>query len=272
MSDEQSIISHLLELRNRLLRVVGALVACFIALFIYPGANKLYTWLAQPMLESLPAGGQMIATAVTTPFFVPMKVAAMTAFLITLPYTLYQVWSFIAPGMYAHEKRFALPLAVTSTLLFFAGMAFAYFAVFPVVFGFISQVAPEGVAVMTDIGSYLDFVLTLFLAFGITFEVPVVVVLLVKMNFVTVVKLKEIRPYVIVGAFILGAIFTPPDFISQFMLALPVWFLYEVGIVVAGFISKPAPAEEIYQPLSDAEMDTELDKTDLPAPVEPDPK
>ena len=182
MSDEQSIISHLLELRDRLLRIVMVLVASFIALFIYPGANKLYTWLAQPMLEGLPKGRQMIATAVTTPFFEPMKVAAMTAFLLTLPYTLYQVWSFIAPGMYAHEKRFALPLAITSTLLFFAGMAFAYFAVFPVVFGFISQVAPEGVAVMTDIGSYLDFVLTLFLAFGITFEVPVAVVLLVKMN------------------------------------------------------------------------------------------
>lgn len=259
MSAEQSIISHLLELRDRLLRIVGALVACFIGLFIYPGANKLYTWLAQPMLESLPKGGQMIATAVTTPFFVPMKVAAMTAFLITLPYTLYHVWAFVAPGLYAHEKRFAFPVIISSTLLFFAGMAFAYFAVFPVVFGFISNVAPQGVAVMTDIGSYLDFVLTLFLAFGITFEVPVAVVLLVKMNFVTVAKLKEIRPYVIVGAFVLGAIFTPPDLISQFMLAVPLWLLYELGIVIAGFIRKPVTEEEPYRPMSELEMDAELD-------------
>ncbi len=271
MSDEQSIISHLLELRDRLLRSVLAMVAIFLILFFYPGANTLYSLLAQPLLASLPAGGQMIATDVTTPFFVPMKVAGMAAFLIALPYILYQVWSFVAPGMYAHEKRFVLPVVVSSTLLFFLGMAFAYFAVFPVVFGFITQVTPEGVAVMTDISKYLDFVLTLFMAFGLTFEVPVVVVLMVKMGLVTVQKLKDFRPYMIVGAFVIGAIFTPPDIISQFMLAVPLWLLYELGIVVASFISKPDPTDN-YQPLSDAEMDAELDKMDTDVQADPEQK
>lgn len=261
MSDEQSIISHLLELRDRLLRCVVAVIAVFIALFFYPGANRLYSLLAKPLLSTLPKGGQMIATEVTTPFFVPMKVTGMAAFLIALPFILYQLWRFIAPGMYAHEKRFALPVIVSGTLLFFLGMAFAYFAVFPLVFGFITKTAPQGVAVMTDIGKYLDFVLTLFMAFGITFEVPVVVVLLVKMGWVSVAKLKEIRPYVIVGAFVIGAIFTPPDVISQFMLAVPLWLLYELGILVSSFISKPAPEEEEpYRPLAEDEMDAELDR------------
>ena len=260
MSEEQSIISHLLELRDRLLRIVIAIIAVFVTLFFYPGANRLYTMLAKPLLTALPKGGQMIATEVTTPFFVPMKVTGMAAFLITLPFILYQLWRFIAPGMYAHEKRFAIPVIVSGTLLFFAGMAFAYFAVFPVVFGFITQVTPEGVAVMTDISKYLDFVLTLFMAFGLTFEVPVVVVLLVKMGWVTVAKLREIRPYVVVGAFVIGAIFTPPDVISQFMLAMPLWLLYELGIIISGFISKPAPTEEPYRPLDETEMDAELDR------------
>jgi sec-independent protein translocase protein TatC len=271
MSDEQSIISHLLELRDRLLRIVIAIVAVFIVLFFFPGANKLYTLLAQPLLSTLPKGGQMIATEVTTPFFVPMKVTAMAAFLISLPFILYQLWGFIAPGMYAHEKRFALPVVVSGTLLFFLGMAFAYFAVFPIVFGFITKVAPQGVAVMTDIGKYLDFVITLFIAFGITFEVPVVVVLLVKMGFVTVAKLKEVRPYVIVGAFVVGAIFTPPDVVSQFMLALPLWLLYELGILVSGFVSKPGEVDTD-APLSEAEMDAELDRMDSAEKQESTPK
>lgn len=269
MSDEQSIISHLLELRDRLLRIVVVVIGVFVVLFFYPGANKLYTLLAHPLLMNLPKGGQMIATEVTTPFFVPMKVAAMAAFLISLPYVLYQLWGFIAPGLYAHEKRFALPVVISGTVLFFVGMAFAYFVVFPVVFGFITHTAPQGVAVMTDIGKYLDFVLTLFMAFGITFEVPVVVVLLVKMGLVSVAKLKEIRPYMIVGAFVVGAIFTPPDVVSQFMLAMPLWLLYELGILVSGFVSKPAEAEA-YQPLSEAEMDAELDRAD--AAEKPEPK
>lgn len=256
---EQPFVAHLLELRDRLLRSVLAVVAVFVLIMIWPGANTLYTWLAQPLLAHLPKGGQMIATEVTTPFFVPMKVAGMTAFVLALPYVLYQIWAFVAPGLYTHEKRFALPLLVSSVLLFFVGMAFAYFIVLPVVFGFIVKVAPEGVAVMTDIGKYLDFLLTLFIAFGITFEVPVAVVLLVKAGLVTTAQLKEARPYVIVGAFVIGAIFTPPDVISQFMLAVPLWLLYEAGIVVARMLEKPAASDE-YRPLSEAEMDAELDQ------------
>jgi len=257
---EQSFIAHLLELRDRLLRMVLAVLVIFLVLFFYPGANTLYTLLAKPLLASLPKGGQMIATEVTTPFFVPMKVTAMAAFLVALPYILYQIWAFVAPGLYAHEKRFALPLLVTSTLLFFVGMAFAYFLVFPVVFGFITKVAPEGVAVMTDIGKYLDFVITLFIAFGITFEVPVAVVLLAKIGLVSVEKLREARPYVVVGAFVVGAIFTPPDVISQFMLAVPLWLLYELGILVARLLARTAPEEEPYRPLSESELDAELDR------------
>lgn len=234
MNTSDTFISHLIELRDRLLRIVAGIVLTFICLF--PFANKIYSLLASPLLSQLPQGGQMIATAVTTPFFVPMKVAMLAAFVISLPYTLYQIWSFIAPGLYQHEKRFAAPMVVLSTLLFLIGMAFAYFLVFPVVFGFIAGTAPEGVAVMTDIGNYLDFVITLFLAFGIAFEVPVAVVVLVRMGMVNVATLKEIRSYVIVGAFIAGAILTPPDVISQFMLAVPLWLLYEAGILAAGFV------------------------------------
>ncbi len=249
-----------MELRSRLIRALIAVILVFICLF--PFASDLYTLLAQPLLASLPKGGQMIATDVTTPFFVPMKVAMMAAFLIALPYVLYQMWAFIAPGMYSHEKRMALPIVFASTLLFLCGMAFAYFLVFPVVFGFIAKAAPAGVAVMTDINKYLDFALTLFMAFGITFEVPIAVVVLVKMNVVTVEKLREIRPYVIVGAFVIGAIFTPPDIVSQFMLAIPLWLLYEAGILVSSFITKPKPEESIYQPMSEDEMDQELDAID----------
>ena len=234
MDTSDTFISHLIELRDRLLRIVAGIVLTFICLF--PFANKIYSLLANPLLSQLPQGGQMIATAVTTPFFVPMKVAMLAAFVISLPYTLYQVWAFIAPGLYQHEKRFAAPMVVLSTLLFLIGMAFAYFLVFPVVFGFIAGTAPEGVAVMTDIGNYLDFVITLFLAFGIAFEVPVAVVILVRMGMVNVATLKEIRSYVIVGAFVAGAILTPPDVISQFMLAVPLWLLYEAGILAAGFL------------------------------------
>lgn len=234
MNTSDTFISHLIELRDRLLRIVAGIVLTFICLF--PFANKIYSLLASPLLSQLPQGGQMIATAVTTPFFVPMKVAMLAAFVISLPYTLYQIWAFIAPGLYQHEKRFAAPMVVLSTLLFLIGMAFAYFLVFPVVFGFIAGTAPEGVAVMTDIGNYLDFVITLFLAFGIAFEVPVAVVVLVRMGVVNVATLKEIRSYVIVGAFIAGAILTPPDVISQFMLAVPLWLLYEAGILAAGFL------------------------------------
>jgi sec-independent protein translocase protein TatC len=226
-------ISHLIELRNRLLKIVLGFVLVFIGLF--PFANKIYALLAAPMLAKLPEGGQMIATAVTTPFFVPMKVAMMAAFIISLPHTLYQIWAFVAPGLYNHEKKLMVPVIAASTLLFIIGMAFAYFAVFPTVFGFIVGSAPVGVAVMTDIGEYLDFVMTLFMAFGLAFEVPIAVVLIARFGWVSVAQLKEARSYVIVGAFILGAIFTPPDIISQFMLAVPLWLLYELGILVAQY-------------------------------------
>lgn len=233
MNTSETFIAHLIELRSRLLNVAIAMLLVFVGLF--PWASDLYALLAQPMLAKLPQGGQMIATDVTTPFFVPLKVTLMTAFLITLPYVLYQGWRFVAPGLYAHEKKLVLPLIIASTLLFFCGMAFAYFVVFPVVFGFIVAAAPQGVAVMTDIDKYLSFVLGMFMAFGITFQVPVAVVVLVRMGMVSVAKLREIRSYVIVGAFVVGAIFTPPDVVSQFMLAIPLWLLYEAGIVVANW-------------------------------------
>ena len=238
MSDEtqldsklEGFMSHLIELRTRLIRSMIAIGAILVVLL--PFSNKLYTLLALPMLRALPSGGQMIATEVTTPFFVPMKVAMMAAFLLALPYLLYQAWAFIAPGLYSHEKRLVLPLVVSSTILFYTGMAFAYFVVFPVVFGFIAAAATEGVAVMTDIDKYLGFVLTMFMAFGVTFEVPVAVVVLVRLGVVSVVFLRDIRRYVIVGAFVIGAIFTPPDVVSQSLLAVPLCLLYEVGIWVA---------------------------------------
>ena len=237
MSTSENVIAHLIELRTRVLNSVVAMLLVFVCIF--PWASNLYTLLAQPLLSKLPKGGQMIATDVTTPFFVPLKVALMAAFLISLPYILYQIWRFIAPGLYEHERRWVFPLVTASLLLFFSGMAFAYFAVFPIVFGFITASAPAGVAVMTDIDKYLSFVLSMFVAFGITFQVPIAVVILVKMKLVTTAKLREIRPYVIVGAFVVGAIFTPPDVVSQFMLAMPLWLLYEAGIVVAGWMAPP---------------------------------
>lgn len=244
MTPSESFISHLIELRNRLIRIVLGFVVVFFALF--PFANKVYALLAAPMLAKLPAGGQMIATAVTTPLFVPMKVAMMAAFVISLPHTLYQIWAFVAPGLYAHEKKLMVPVIVASCVLFITGMSFAYFAVFPVVFGFMVKSAPVGVAVMTDISQYLDFVMTLFMAFGLAFEVPIAVVLIVRFGWVTIAQLKEARGYVIVGAFIIGAIFTPPDIISQFMLAVPLWLLFEAGVVVAQFsTSKPAKENTI---------------------------
>lgn len=236
MNTESTFISHLLELRTRIIRILAGLMLGFLPCAMY--ARELYTILAQPLLEKLPQGGQMIATDVATPFFVPMKVAMMVAFLITLPYTFYQIWAFIAPGLYSHEKRLALPLVFVSSFLFFSGMAFAYFAALPLVFEFITFFAPEGVAVMTDIGKYLSFVLSMFMAFGLTFEVPVLVMVLVRTGMVSVEKLREIRHYVLVGAFVIAAIFTPPDVISQFMLAVPLYLLYELGIFVTAFTMK----------------------------------
>ncbi|GBG01101.1 Sec-independent protein translocase protein TatC [Azospira sp. I13] len=233
---EESFLSHLVELRDRLIRALLAVVVVFVCLF--PWSKELYSLLANPLLATLPAGGQMIATDVVGVFLVPMKVTMMVAFLIALPYVLFQAWAFVAPGLYAHEKRLVLPLVIASVLLFFCGMAFAYFLVFPTVFGFMAKVAPEGVAWMTDIDKYLSFVLSTFVAFGITFEVPVIVIVLVRIGLVDIAKLKEWRPYVIVGAFVIGAIFTPPDVLSQIMLAVPLWLLYELGIILASFIGR----------------------------------
>ena len=233
---QETFISHLVELRTRLLKAVGAVLAIFVVLFIYPGPSTMYDLLAQPMLASLPQGTRMIATGVITPFMVPVKVTLLAAFLIGLPVVLYQAWAFVAPGLYKHEKRMALPLIASSTLLFMAGMAFCYFVVFRTVFHFIAGFAPESITPAPDIEAYLNFVMTMFLAFGVTFEVPVAVVLLASTGVVSVQKLREVRGYVIVGAFIIAAVVTPPDVLSQFMLAVPLCLLYEVGILLAASI------------------------------------
>lgn len=236
-SQEDTFLSHLVELRDRLIKAlvsIGLVFACLL-----PWSQELYALLAQPLIATLPHGGQMIATDIVGVFLVPMKVVVMLAFLIALPYVLYQIWAFVAPGLYAHEKRLALPLVTASVVLFFVGMSFAYFLVFPTVFKFMANIAPEGVAWMTDIEKYLSFVLSTFLAFGVAFEVPVVVVVLVKMNIVALETLKEWRSYMIVAAFVIAAIFTPPDVISQLMLAIPLCLLYELGMLMAKFVSKP---------------------------------
>src|SRR6476619_3652310 len=235
---QESFMSHLIELRSRLMRSIIAIVVVVVVLF--PFAKDIYAALALPLLRVLPQGSTMIATDVTGTFLVPLKVTLMAAFLIALPYVLWQAWAFVAPGLYHHEKRLVLPVLVSSCLFFALGMSFAYFFVFPVAFGFFAGYTPAGVQMMTDIDKYLSFVLTMFIAFGITFETPVIVVVLVRMRVVPLDKLKSIRPYVIVGAFVIGAIFTPPDVISQCLLAVPLWLLYELGLILARFVAAPA--------------------------------
>ena len=240
---QESFMSHLVELRDRLLRAIIAVVVLTLALV--PWAKEIYAALAKPLLAALPAGATMIATDVTGTFLVPLKVTLMAAFVVALPYVLYQMWAFVAPGLYQHEKRLALPVIVTSFVFFLIGMSFAYFVVFPVAFGFFASYTPAGVQMMTDIDKYLSFVLTMFIAFGVTFETPVVVVVLVRLGIVSLEKLRAIRSYVIVGAFVIGAIFTPPDVISQLLLAIPLWLLYEVGLLLARFVQpKPRDASE----------------------------
>ena len=238
---EQSLVSHLVELRARLLRAVAAVLLLF--LILLPFANRLYALLAQPLIERLPEGAQMVAIEVASPFFAPLKLAFFVALIAAVPYVLYQLWAFVAPGLYRHEQRLARPLLVSATLLFYAGCAFAYYLVMPLVFGFLTGVVPEGVAMMTDISRYLDFVLVLFLAFGVCFEVPVAVVILVALGWVTPEQLKEARGYVIVGAFVIAAIVTPPDVVSQLLLAIPMCLLYEIGIVAARGLVRPRPSE-----------------------------
>ncbi|MGH8802051.1 MAG: twin-arginine translocase subunit TatC [Casimicrobiaceae bacterium] len=241
----ETFISHLIELRTRLMRSMIAVVLVLVVLF--PFAKDIYEFLARPLLLALPKGATMIATDVTGTFLVPLKVTLVAAFLIALPYVLFQVWAFVAPGLYQHEKRLVLPVVVSSCLFFAFGMSFAYFVVFPVAFHFFAHYAPAGVQMMTDIDKYVTFVLKMFIAFGITFETPVVIVVLVRLGVVSLAKLKSVRPYAIVGAFVVGAIFTPPDIVSQCLLALPLWMLFELGLIVARFVSSPAaraPDEE----------------------------
>lgn len=235
---EDTFISHLMELRDRLLRSLIAVGVVFVCLF--PFASDLYDLLAYPMLRTLPEGSTMIATGVVTPFLIPVKIAAMVAFAVALPYVLYQAWAFVAPGLYSHEKRLVMPLVVASTVLFFVGVAFCYFLVFGLVFDFVYKIAPKSISVAPDIENYLNFVLTMFLAFGVTFEVPIVVLILARMGVVSIEQLVGIRPYFIVGAFVVAAIVTPPDVISQLLLAIPMCLLYEVGIVAARIFGKAA--------------------------------
>jgi sec-independent protein translocase protein TatC len=239
---EQTLIEHLIELRDRLLR--SAMVVMVLFLGLLPFANDIYHLVALPLQAVMPEGTSMIATGVASSFFTPMKLTAWAAFFIAVPYVLFQVWAFVAPGLYTHEKKLAAPILFSSIVLFYAGMAFAYFVVFPLAFGFFTATAPEGVRVMTDIEAYLSFVLTLFLAFGVAFETPVAVVLLVAMDMVSTKTLVASRAYVIVGAFVVGMVLTPPDVISQFLMALPMWLLFEVGVLFARVIEKrrAAPA------------------------------
>jgi len=249
MSEQESFISHLVELRQRLVRAVGAVGVLFLVLALaWPGAGAIYDFLAVPLMSALPDGAKMIATGVITPFMVPMKVTALAAFVVALPYVLYQAWAFVAPGLYEHEKKLALPVIVASTVLFLLGMAFCYYIVFERVFSFIHDFAPKSITPAPDIDAYFSFVLTMFLSFGVTFEVPIVVIMLVRMGIVSLEKLREARPYVIVGAFVVSAVVTPPDVLSQFMLALPMWWLYEAGLVLARFVVvRPTKQESEYK-------------------------
>jgi len=260
-------VAHLIELRDRLLRVVLAVLVIFLVLFYF--ANDIYTYLAEPLTVHMSQNSTMIATDVISPFLTPMKLALVLSIFLVMPYILYQIWSFVAPGLYRHEKELALPLLVSSIILFYSGMAFAYYVVFPLVFGFITAVVPEGVEVMTDISKYLDFVLMLFFAFGAAFEVPVATVLLVAAGITTPDDLVKKRAYIIVGAFVVGMFLTPPDVISQIMLAVPMWMLFELGVIASRMVVKRRERREKEQDaadnaefneLSDQEMDDELDQ------------
>jgi sec-independent protein translocase protein TatC len=247
---EQPFVSHLIELRDRLIRATIAIGVCFAALSFFPGPASLYDLLAAPLVANLPKGATLIATSVISPFLVPLKITLMAAFLIALPVVLYQVWAFVAPGLYMHEKRLVMPLVISSTLLFFLGIAFCYFFVFGQVFAFIQSFAPKSITAAPDIEAYLSFVLTMFIAFGAAFEVPVVVVLLARMGVVSIEKLKAFRSYFIVLAFIIAAVITPPDVVSQLALAVPMVLLYEAGIWAAQIFIKrtQAPGEETTTP------------------------
>jgi sec-independent protein translocase protein TatC len=236
MAEPNSLIAHLIELRGRVLKAVVSVFVVFLCLVYF--AQDLYHWLATPLIDTLPEGAQMIATDVASPFFAPFKLTMVLSFFIAIPVVLYQIWGFVAPGLYKNEKRLVAPLLLSSTLLFYLGMAFAYYAVFPLAFAFFSSVAPEGVVIATDISSYLNFVLKIFFAFGLAFEIPVAVVLMCWTGVTTPDSLRAKRPYVIVGVFVVGMLLTPPDIISQTLLAIPMWILYEFGIVIGSIYSR----------------------------------
>jgi len=240
---EQSLMGHLIELRDRLLHMVLAILIVFVCLFAF--SEDIFTVAAQPLLNLMPEGTSMIATGVTSPFLVPFKLVLLLSVLLTIPYLLHQIWAFIAPGLYHHEKRLATPILISSVILFYCGIAFAYFVIFPILFSFFIGIAPEGVAVMTDIGQYLDFIIAIFLAFGIAFEVPVATFLLIAAGVTSADKLADKRPYIIIGAFVIGMLLTPPDVISQSLLAIPIWLLFELGLIASRFFLKEKPEEDV---------------------------
>ncbi|MBU2967747.1 twin-arginine translocase subunit TatC [Amphritea sp. 2_MG-2023] len=242
LDDEQPIVSHLVELRSRLMRALLAILILFLCLFYF--ANNLYEIVSAPLTALLPAGTSMIATDVTSPFFAPFKLTLVLSLFLAMPVILHQVWGFISPGLYKHEKRLAVPLLASSIVLFYSGIAFAYFVVFPLIFGFFTSVGPENVAVMTDISSYLNFVLKIFFAFGVVFEIPIATLLLVWSGITDVQSLRAKRAYVIVGCFVLGMLLTPPDVISQTLLAVPMWLLFELGIILAVVVKRKSPEVE----------------------------
>ena len=245
VEDTQPLITHLVELRNRLLRCIIFVCVVFVALVYF--ANDIYNFVAAPLVDVLPKGSSMIATNIATPFLTPIKLTAVVSVFVSVPFLLYQIWAFVAPALYKHEKRLIYPLLLSSTILFYAGVAFAYYVVFPLAFGFLTKTAPEGVAIATDISSYLDFVMTIFLAFGVCFEVPVAIILLCWTGVTSVQDLKEKRPYVIVAAFIIGMLLTPPDVFSQTLLAIPMCLLFEIGLFFARFYT---PKDEVETPSS----------------------
>lgn len=265
---EQSLLEHLIELRDRLLRMVVAVLILFLVLF--PFSEQIFTVVAEPLLALMPEGTSMIATSVTSPFLVPFKLVLLLAVLLAVPYLLHQLWAFVAPGLYSHEKRLAAPLLISSVVLFYCGIAFAYFVVFPLLFAFFIAIAPEGVAVMTDIGQFLDFIIAIFFAFGIAFEVPVATFLLILAGATTADSMAKKRPYIIVAAFVIGMMLTPPDIISQSLLALPMWALFEIGLIMSRVFIKPKPRDESHPDYqfhddstddpSEAEMDAMLDQ------------
>jgi len=259
---QESLITHLVELRDRLIKtLIGVVIVLFC---LFPFANEIYSFLAEPLLKHLPDSSTMVAIDVASPFLTPFKLVMLLAVVLTIPWILYQLWAFIAPGLYKHEKRLVLPLLASSSILFYLGMMFAYFVVFPLVFGFFTKVTPEGVAVMTDISRYLDFVTKLFIAFGVAFEVPVITFVLIMTGVTTVEALTAARSYVIVAAFVVGMLLTPPDIISQILLAIPVWLLFELGLLMSKIFNKHKASEDRrFRTMTDDEMDLELDEIEL---------